>query len=569
MNKGSAIIELSFVDAFDRDSIYQMRHKVYASELRQHSENEEERLTDQLDAINCYIVAKIDGQIAGFVSITPPNALGYSIDKYFTREEMPIIFDKGLYEIRLLTVINSKRGSHVGALLCYGALCYIESLRGKTIVAIGREEVLELYLQVGMKSLGRRVKSGMVTYELMFAKTNSFRNMDRLLKLFEHLEKRVDWKLHGVDFLKQDSCYHGGDFFEAIGDEFDNLQLRNDVINADVLDAWFDPSPNVLSTIQNHLFWSMKTSAPTGSEGMCRMIAKTRGIPVENILPGAGSSDLIYLGLRQWILPSSKVLILDPMYGEYAHLLEKVIVCKVDRFPLSRMNNYSVDTKEFAECLKNNFDWVILVNPNSPTGQHIEREEIEHLIINAPQSTRFWIDETYIDFLDSNQTLEHFALSVDHVMICKSMSKAYALSGARCAYLCGPRNLIDELRSLSPPWAVSLPAQIAVCEALRDISYYRQKWIETSILRKNLLNGLTDLGWDVVPGCANFLLCHLPSNQPEAAILIAECQKHKLYLRDVGTMGQCFDNRTIRIAVKDEITNLKMLRILKMVLNKL
>ena len=43
------------------------------------------------------------------------------------------------------------------------------------------------------------------------------------------------------------------------------------------------------------------------------------------------------------------------------------------------------------------------------------------------------------------------------------MSKVYALSGARAAYLCGPPDMIDELRPLRPPWSVSLPGQIAAC----------------------------------------------------------------------------------------------------------
>jgi hypothetical protein len=42
-----------------------------------------------------------------------------------------------------------------------------------------------------------------------------------------------------------DGCFHGGAFFKAIGVGFDNLDHRTQVINADVLDAWFAPSPKV------------------------------------------------------------------------------------------------------------------------------------------------------------------------------------------------------------------------------------------------------------------------------------------------------------------------------------
>jgi len=566
MDLNSGKIKLSMAETKDRDIIYKIRHQVYASELGQHSENESGSLTDKLDGVNCYIVAKVNDQIVGFVAVTPPNAIGYSIDKYFSREEVPITFDQGLFEIRLLTVIGPKRGSHVGAFLYFGALCYILSQKGKTLVAIGRLEVMDMYLQVGMQSLGRQVKSGKVVYELLSAEVLALRNNFRGRSLFAHLVKRVEWQMKGVNLLTPPACYHGGLFFEAIGDEFDKLEQKEEIINADVLDAWFDPAPGVSESIASHLSWSLKTSPPTGSEGMQRMIAKARGVQFSNILPGAGSSTLIFLALREWLNPSSRVLILDPMYGEYAHVLEQVIGCRVDRFSLHREESYKVDLTKLTDYLQLKYDWVILVNPNSPTGQHLSKEALWNTIRAAPKTTRFWIDETYIDFVDPLQSLELLAVNSPNVVICKSMSKAFALSGARCAYLCGNEGLIDQIRRISPPWAVSLPAQIAACEALRNISYYQKRWAETERLREDFAIGLAVLGWEVISGSANFLLCHIPPDQPAATIVIAICRKYHLFLRDVSNMGQCFDDRTIRIAVKNAATNQRILSILKKVL---
>jgi Acetyltransferase (GNAT) domain len=102
-----------------------MRHEVYSRELGQHAENSQARLLGRLDSINVYIVAKAGEEIAGFVSVTPPNEVGYSIDKYFTREELPFRFDQELYETRILTVSKSWRNSRVAALLMYAAMRFI------------------------------------------------------------------------------------------------------------------------------------------------------------------------------------------------------------------------------------------------------------------------------------------------------------------------------------------------------------------------------------------------------------------------------------------------------------
>ena len=166
-----------------------------------------------------------------------------------------------------------------------------------------------------------------------------------------------------------------------------------------MLDAWFDPAPSVLRKLVDHLAFAVKTSPPTQSEGLQRTIAATRGIAEQSILPGAGSSDLIFASLKHWVTPQSRVLILDPMYGEYAHVLEEVIGARIDRWKLSRALNYDIDGPSLAATLATGYDWVVLVNPNSPTGRHLPRRILERILTSAPATTRFWIDETYVDYV--------------------------------------------------------------------------------------------------------------------------------------------------------------------------
>ena len=79
-------ITLAMAAEQDMDAIFRMRHDVYATELGQHAENDNGRLTDSLDAFNTYIVAKVDGEVSGFISVTPPDGASYSVDKYFSRK---------------------------------------------------------------------------------------------------------------------------------------------------------------------------------------------------------------------------------------------------------------------------------------------------------------------------------------------------------------------------------------------------------------------------------------------------------------------------------------------------
>jgi len=334
------------------------------------------------------------------------------------------------------------------------------------------------------------------------------------------------------------------------------------VINADVLDAWFPPSPKVLAALQEFLPWLLRTSPPAGCEGLMDVVAGARGVRPQNILPGAGSSDLIFRALRHWLTPRSHALILDPTYGEYAHVLEQVVGCTVDRLTLSRRNDYAVEFDRLETALADGYDLVALVNPNSPTGRHVPRAELERVLKRAPARTRVWVDETYVEYAGPGQSLEAFAARSENVVVCKSMSKVYALSGARVAYLCAGPHQLEELRAITPPWAVSLPAQVAAVRALEDPEYYAARYVETAAIRERLVAQLAGLGLEIVPGIANFILCHLRPEAPDAGTVVKRCREHGLFLRDACAMGSHLGNRALRIAVKDAETNQRIVVIL-------
>ena len=385
-------------------------------------------------------------------------------------------------------------------------------------------------------------------------------------KLISKIVDRVDWRI-GMSIKKSTSSFHGGAFFDAIGDDFQSLERSQEIINADVLDAWFSPSPKVVKSIQRYLSWILRTSPPTDCGGMIRTIADVRGVGVECVLPGAGSSDLIFRVLPNWLTSNSHVLVIDPTYGEYAHLLENVLGCSVDRIMLYDQASYVFDLSRLREHFDTQYDLVVLVNPNNPTGLHVKREHLEDMLRLAPSETKVWVDETYIEYAGTEQSIEEFAATTKNIVVCKSMSKVYALSGLRVGYLCGSPKLLDPLRSLTPPWVVSLPAQLASVMALQDPDYYQERYCQTNDLRTDLAGQLVNAtNFEVLPGVANFLLCRLPDEGPNAATLIEDCRKHGLFLRDASITAPRLGPKAFRIAVKDSATNYRMIEILKRVL---
>ena len=219
--------------------------------------------------------------------------------------------------------------------------------------------------------------------------------------------------------------------------------------------------------------------------------------------------------------------------------------------------------------LAEGFDLFVWVNPNSPTGLHVAKADVEAVLKESSECRRVWIDETYVDYIGLEHSLEKFAAISDNVLVCKSLSKVYALSGLRAAYLCASPHQLEELRVLTPPWSVSLPAQIAAAYALKSDDYYNMRFRETHKLRAGLISGLQKLGIsEIIPGYANFVMFHLPVEYDSADSVVKTCRTHGLYLRDVSGMGSTLGDNAIRMAVKDASTNQRMLEILENVLDR-
>lgn len=506
----------------DRDAIYRLRHAVYASELQQYPEHPDGVLTDTFDATNEYILAENNTGLLGFISITPPHH-AFKLATYVPPHNLHPK-DTTTYEARVLTVRPDMRREGVAMALMYAALRRVQEAGGKRIVIGARDSMVPAYERLGYVLTGAHYRCGAVVYRVMTIDVDSV-PIARVAQCVQ----TCDWKLP-FPASPTLACYHGGAVFQdhSLADV-----PASDAITADVLDAWFPPSPKVLAALAD-LGWVARTSPPTHAEELRAAVARCRGVLPANIILGAGSSDLMYRCLPHWLSTESKVLLLKPTYGEYEHICTHVIRCTV--------RTVNTAAAFWALASTGTFDVVFVVNPNNPTGDVMDRPTLEQRLATVPTTTKVWIDETYMPYVVSethvNESIETLAVTRPNLVVCASMSKAYALSGLRCAYLCGAPNTLDTVRPLTPPWVVSMPAQIAALAALQDPEYYTSMHVETVRLRTALMNRLRSAGFGDVHGCANFVTCKVP----DAPRLVAWCRERSVYVR-------VLDATHIRVAV--------------------
>jgi histidinol-phosphate/aromatic aminotransferase/cobyric acid decarboxylase-like protein len=346
-------------------------------------------------------------------------------------------------------------------------------------------------------------------------------------------------------------AYHGGASFEAIGVDLTHLERSREVVTADVLDAWFDPAPEVLETLRRHLAFLVKSSPPSHAEGFVEEVARRRGVPRESVLAGAGSSSLLFACLPRMLAPGRKVLVLDPMYGEYEHLAGTLLGCPLARLELREEDAFALRLEALEELVQlERPQAVLLVNPNNPTGRYWPRERVLELVEAAGEETLVVVDETYLEYAGEGLSLEPEAARRPNLAVVKSMSKVYALSGVRAGYLVVHPDRAEELGQWLPPWPVGLLSQAAAMEALRHPDYYRAKYEETRALREEFRRAVRHL--NPLESDANFFLI-----RPERpAELAARLRGEGIYLREFfsGPLA----GRYLRIAVRSREENVRM-----------
>jgi len=242
-------------------------------------------------------------------------------------------------------------------------------------------------------------------------------------------------------------------------------------------------------------------------------------------------------------------MILDPMYGEYRHVIDSMLGAQIIPFELNKEECFRIDADRLIESVRRHRpDLLVLVNPNSPTGQHFPRCEAVRLLDSIPASTWTVIDETYIEYVGREESLESEACKRQKLLVLKSMSKTYALSGMRVGYLIGDPCTVRALAKWIPPWAVSLPAQVAAVEALRDETYYQARYRETSSLRDELTSNLRrNSKITIYPSTANFLLVE---TRTSAQAIVDAMRESNVFIRNCDSMGERFADRFLRTAVE-------------------
>ena len=278
-----------------------------------------------------------------------------------------------------------------------------------------------------------------------------------------------------------------------------------------------------------------------GSLDLRAALGAAHDVRPEEVLPGNGSVELIWLLAQVYLEAGDRALIVGPTFGEY-----EAAIRRQGAEPVVLAAHQSDDFRPRVEDLVVLLGMtrprvIFLCNPNNPTGQALELEALGRLL-RACGEALLVVDEAYLDFADGVPSALDLRRD-PRVVVLRSLTKNFGLAGLRLGYAMAAPAVIDALGRAQPPWSVNALAQAAGLAALGDAEHLLAGVQLARHARVYLADGLASVGLRTLPSETNFWLVEVG----DAAELRRRLLARGILVRDCASFGL---PRHVRLAAR-------------------
>ena len=317
------------------------------------------------------------------------------------------------------------------------------------------------------------------------------------------------------------------------------LERRSRLIKLDSNENPFGPSARAVDAMRGVLN-AANFYPDDDSSQLRRKLAAHHGLPPEQVLGTAGSTALLSLLCQTLLAPGLNAVTSERSFIVYSMAVQGA-GARLIEVPM-RSGEDSFDLEAVLAAIDSNTRIVFLANPNNPTGTMLEAAVVERFLAQLPGHVVVVLDEAYYEFAQHFAALRKitYSKSLDYlhqgasVVVLRTFSKAHGLAGLRVGYGLGPAELLGYCARMRNTFSVSSVAQAAAIAAINDQEHI-QRVVENNFLQSRVLaQGLSALGYRVVPTCANFLFCDLGE---DAASIASRLQDEGVAVRPLGSWG--------------------------------
>lgn len=289
-------------------------------------------------------------------------------------------------------------------------------------------------------------------------------------------------------------------FFDIVTEMKDAISLG--VGEPDFDTPWHIRDEGIYSLEKGRTFYTSNSGLKELKEEICHYTKRKQGVtydPNHEVLVTVGGSEAIDIGLRAMLNPGDEVLIPQPSYVSYepcAVLAGGVPVI----IELKGENEFRLTAQELEDAITDKTKVLILPFPNNPTGAIMERKDLEAIAEVIRRHDIFVMsDEIYAEltYKEKHVSIVEIEGMKERTILINGFSKAFAMTGWRLGYACGPREIVEQMTKIHQFAIMCAPttSQYAAVEALRngddDVKEMRMAYNQR---RRYLLNAFREMG---------------------------------------------------------------------------
>jgi histidinol-phosphate/aromatic aminotransferase/cobyric acid decarboxylase-like protein/choline kinase len=313
-----------------------------------------------------------------------------------------------------------------------------------------------------------------------------------------------------------------------------------------LVNPYFPPA-KLVSEMKN-AFETLMVSYPSGARIVNLTAAKIFGTPAQQIVVGNGAAELI-AALGQTL--KGTVGLIEPTFEEYK-----------SRLPFATLKSFKPNNADLSYGLADvlqiaaQVDHLILVNPDNPTGNFIQKQELLELAEYMKSlGKRLILDESFVDFTDEGR--ENTLLSASflqrfpNLVVIKSLSKSYGVPGLRLGVMASADPaLVKEVQSILPIWSINALGEYFLQifdKYIKDYDGAHKLFVAERQRFKQMLESISNL--KVHPSQANYFFCELLGHDSRqlAAVLL---DRYGILIKDCGAKAGMAAGRFVRLAIR-------------------
>jgi histidinol-phosphate aminotransferase len=295
------------------------------------------------------------------------------------------------------------------------------------------------------------------------------------------------------------------------------------------------PSPKAVEAV-HALADSLEFYPDGASTALREAIGRRYGLDPSRIICGNGSDELMALLAQVFVHPGE-----EGLYSQYGFLTYPICIRAAGGIPVvAEETDKTANVDALLGKVNDRTRIVYLANPSNPTGTYLPFSEVKRLHAGLPPHTLMVIDAAYAEYVTRNDYAAgiELASSADNVIMTRTFSKVHGLASLRIGWAYGSAHVLDALNRVRGPFNLNGAAQAAGAASVEDTAHLERAITHNSRWLPWLSEAIAELGIEVTPSVANFLLLTFPKQSGRtAAEADAFLSARGLILRSVAAYG--------------------------------